>query len=220
MTIDYAAARHAMLEGQVRVADVTDRALQNALLEIPRELFAPKSNRALAYGDYDLPIAPDRVLMRPRDFAKLVQALDIQKSDIVLDIACGRGYSCAVLARLASMVVGLESSQDMAAKASEALEATGVTNAVVVTGELKAGAPDQGPYDVIFVGGAVEVVPDAWLAQLADGGRLGVVIRDEGGVGRATVLTRSGGVIGSRVIFDCATPLLDGFARPRAFTFE
>src|SRR5690606_23928883 len=145
------------------------------------------------------------------------QALEIDKSDIVLDIACGRGYSCAVLARLASMVVGLESSHDMAAKATEALEALGVTNAVVVAGELKAGAPDQGPYDVIFVGGAVEVVPDAWLAQLADGGRLGVVIREPGGVGRATVMVRSGGVTGSRVVFDCATPLLDGFARPRAF---
>ncbi len=218
MTIDYAAARRAMLEGQVRVNDVTDRALQSALAEIPRELFVPKTKRALAYGDFDLPIAPDRVLMRPRDFAKLVQALEVEKDDIVLDIACGRGYSCAVLARLAGMVVGLESSEETAARASEALDAAGVTNAAVVAGELKAGVPDQGPYDVIFVGGAVEIVPDSWLAQLADGGRLGVVVR-ESGVGRATVLTRAGGVVGSRVVFDCATPLLDGFARPPAFTF-
>jgi protein-L-isoaspartate(D-aspartate) O-methyltransferase len=218
MTIDYAAARLSMLEGQVRTNDVTDRALQNAMAEIPRELFAPKTKRVLAYGDYDLPIGEGRALMRPRDFAKLVQALDVTKSDIVLDVACGRGYSSAVLARLANMVVGLESSDEMAARATEALDAVSVANAAVVVGDLKAGAPDQGPYHVIFVGGAVEVVPDAWLAQLADGGRLGVVVRDNG-LGRATIFERSGGAVGSRIVFDCATPLLDGFARPPAFTF-
>jgi protein-L-isoaspartate(D-aspartate) O-methyltransferase len=156
--------------------------------------------------------------MRPRDFAKLVQALDAAPDDIALDIACGRGYSSAVLARLAAMVVGLESSDDMVAKATEALESLGVTRSVIIKGDLKAGAPDQGPFDVIFVNGAVEIVPDAWLAQLADGGRLGVVVRDRG-VGRATVFTRAGGVVGSRVVFDCATPLLPGFERPKGFDF-
>ena len=215
---DFAAARRAMVDGQVRVNDVTDRDLQTALLQTPRELFAPKAKRALAYGDVDLAIDESRWLMRPRDFAKLVQALEVTKDDVVLDIACGRGYSSAVLARLAAMVVGLETSDAVVAKASEALDAADVTNAAVVKGELKAGVPDQGPFNVIFVNGAVEVVPDAWLAQLADGGRLGVVVR-ENGVGRATVFTRAGGVVGGRIIFDCATPLLDGFERPKAFTF-
>jgi protein-L-isoaspartate(D-aspartate) O-methyltransferase len=218
MTIDYAAARRAMLEGQVRVNDVTDRELQNAIAEVPRELFVPKLKRPLAYGDIDLPVAPDRWLMRPRDFAKLVQALEVAKDDVVLDIACGRGYSSAVLARLAAMVVGLESSDAAIEKAEEALGAAGVVNAAIVKADLKAGVPDQGPYDVIFVNGAVEIVPDAWLSQLADGGRLGVVV-EERGVGRATVFTRAGGVVGSRIAFDCATPVLPGFERPRAFDF-
>jgi len=218
MTIDYAAARRAMLEGQVRVNDVTDRELQKAMGEIPRELFTPKTKRSLAYSDIDLPVSADRVLMRPRDFAKLVQALETEKDEIALDIACGRGYSCAVLARLSSMVVGLESDPELIEKATEALDAVGIANAAIMNGDVKAGVPHQGPYDVIFVNGAVEVVPEAWLAQLADGGRLGVVVRDRG-VGRATVFTRAGGVVGSRVVFDCATPLLPGFEKPRAFDF-
>jgi protein-L-isoaspartate(D-aspartate) O-methyltransferase len=188
------------------------------LAEVPRELFTPKLKRPLAYGDIDLPLGPDRWLMRPRDFAKLVQALAVEKDDVVLDVACGRGYSCAVLARLAAMVVGLEASESMIEKANEALEAAGVVNAAIVKGELKAGVPDQGPYDVVFVNGAVEVVPDAWLTQLADGGRLGVVVQDRG-VGRATVFTRAGGVVGSRIEFDCATPVLPGFERPKTFNF-
>jgi protein-L-isoaspartate(D-aspartate) O-methyltransferase len=218
MTIDYAAARRAMLEGQVRVNDVTHRELQDALAESPRELFAPKPKRSLAYSDIDLPVSDDRVLMRPRDFAKLVQALEPEKDEIALDIACGRGYSSAVLARLVSMVVGLEQDPDLVEKATESLDAVGVANAAIMTGDIKAGVPHQGPYDVIFVNGAVEIVPEAWLAQLADGGRLGVVVRDKG-VGRATVFTRAGGAVGSKVVFDCATPLLPGLERPRTFDF-
>lgn len=218
MTIDYAAARRAMVEGQVRVNDVTDRALQDALREVPRELFTPRTRRQLAYCDIDLAISAERWLMRPRDFAKLVQALEIAPDDVVLDVACGRGYSCAVLARLAAMVVGLELSDDLIERACEALDGLGVTNAAVVKGDLRAGVPDQGPFDAVFVNGAVEIVPDAWLAQLADGGRLGVVVR-ENGVGRATVFTRAGGVVGSQVAFDCAAPLLPGFERPKSFTF-
>lgn len=219
MTTDTAAARRAMVEGQVRVNDVTDRDLVAAMMEIPRELFAPKLKRALAHSDVDLAISSTRSMMRPRDFAKLVQALEVAKEDVALDIACGRGYSSAVLARLATMVVGLECDEAVIEKAGEALDAAGVTNVAVVEGDLKAGVPDQGPFDVILVNGAVEVVPDAWFAQLADGGRLGAVVR-ENGVGRATVFTRVGGAVGSRVVFDCATPLLDGFERPKAFTFE
>jgi len=80
-----------------------------------------------------------------------------------------------------------------------------------------------GNSEVLVVNGAVEEVPAAWLDQLADGGRLGVVVRDMelgGGVGRATVFIRAGGAVGSRAVFDCATPLLPGFARPKAFSFE
>src|SRR5262245_48165916 len=132
MTIDYAPARRAMLEGQVRVNDVTDRQLQDALADIPREQFVPKTKRTLAYSDIDLPLSSDRVLMRPRDFAKLVQALEVDNADIVLDVACGRGYSCAVLSRLAAMVVGLESDPELVEKAGEALDSVGVTNAAVM----------------------------------------------------------------------------------------
>lgn len=217
--MDFEAARAAMVEGQVRTNDVTDRALQAALRVTPRELFAPKSKRALAYADIDLALGEDRWLMRPRDMAKLIQALGVEPQDVVLDVACGRGYSTAVLAHLANMVVGVESHDGLIEKATESLGAVGVTNAAVVKADVRAGAPDQGPFNAIFVNGAVEEVPAAWLDQLADGGRLGVVVR-EGGVGRATVFTRAGGAVGSRVVFDSAAPLLPGFERPKAFAFE
>lgn len=215
---DFAAARHAMVEGQIRTADVTEPGVVDALRTVERERFAPKSKRTLVYGDIDIQLGEGRWLMRPRDFAKLVQALEISPDDVVLDIACGRGYSTAVFARLAETVVGLESDAALAAKASEALAETGADNAAIVEGSLQAGAPGQGPFDVVFVNGAVSEPPQTWFDLLAEGGRLGVVVKT-GPVGRATIFTRAGGVVGDRVVFDSAAPMLPGFERPAAFTF-
>ncbi|PWE17134.1 protein-L-isoaspartate O-methyltransferase [Marinicauda salina] len=215
---DFANARAAMVNSQVRVADVTDHRIQDAMSEIPRERFVPRSKAAQAYADAEVECAPGRVMLRPRDLAKLIQAVDVGPDELVLDIACGRGYSTAVLARLAETVVGLESEEALVKRASERLPDVGADNAVVVRGDLKAGVPDQGPFDVIFVGGAVEDVPDAWFDQLADGGRLAVIVR-EGPVGKATVFTRSGSAIGDRVHFDAAPPVMPGFEREAGFVF-
>ncbi len=215
---DFAAARRHMVEGQIRTADVTEPALVDALRAVEREQFAPKSKRTLVYGDIDIQLGEGRWLMRPRDFAKLAQALEISSDDVVLDIACGRGYSTAVFARLAETVVGLESDAALAAKASDALAAAGADNAAIVEGSLQAGAPGQGPFDVVFVNGAVSAPPQTWFDLLAEGGRLGVVVK-KGPVGHATVFTRAGGVIGDRIVFDSAAPMLPGFEQPAAFTF-
>ncbi len=213
---DFAQARRQMVNSQIRPADVTDRALQDAMLAIPRERFLPRSLGGSAYADMEIDLGHGRRFMRPRDFAKLVQAVAVKPGDIVLDLACGRGYSTAILSRLCETVIGLESEAGFASKAEGALSDVEADNAVIVTGDLKAGAPDHGPFNVILVNGAVDEVPAAWLDQLADGGRLGVIVR-EGGVGRARVYTRNGSAVGSRVVFDSMTSLLPGFERQPTF---
>lgn len=213
---DFAQARRQMVSSQIRPADVTDRALQDAMAAIPRERFLPRSLGGSAYADMEIDLGHGRRFMRPRDFAKLVQGLAVKPGDIVLDLACGRGYSTAILSRLCETVIGLESQSDFASKAEGALSDVEADNAVIVTGDLKAGAPDHCPFNVILVNGAVDEVPAAWLDQLADGGRLGVIVR-EGGVGRARIFTRNGSAVGSRVVFDSMTSLLPGFERQVAF---
>src|SRR5207253_10523479 len=107
---DFAAARRHMVDGQVRTADVTDRRILSAMLEIPRENFVPPGVAGLAYLDLDLAVGEgdSRRLLKPMVLAKLIQAADIASSDRVLDIGCGTGYAAAVLARIASEVVALD----------------------------------------------------------------------------------------------------------------
>ena len=215
---EFSATRQHMVEGQIRPNRVTDARLVAAMAEVPRERFVPRNLRGVAYVDEDIEIAPGRYLMEPRVFARLVQAARIQDSDIVLDVGCGRGYSTAVLARLAATVVALESDEALAAKAGETLAELEVDNAVVVTGELTAGYPGQGPYDVIFLSGAADQVPEPLTDQLAEGGRLVAVIGG-GGVGRATLIARHDELLARRALFDAAVSPLPGFHEAPGFVF-
>ena len=216
---DFAAARRMMVDGQVRTSDVTDLRLIAAMLEIPRERYVPPAMAALAYLDLDLPLgegASGRRLLKPMVLAKLIQAADVGKNDCVLDVACGTGYSTAVLAQLAASVVALEADTMLLRHASEALHA--IRTVTVATGELSAGWPAAAPYDVIVLNGATEIEPQSLIQQLKDNGRL-VCILGGGPASKAVLYRRSGEEAGSRQIFDAAAQVLPGFVKPPAFAF-
>jgi protein-L-isoaspartate(D-aspartate) O-methyltransferase len=216
--VDLEAARAAMIDSQVRTNDVTDRRLIAALGAVSRELFVPDAKKSVAYADAAIETATGRYLWPARDLAKLLAAASVQPEDRVLDIAPGTGYSSAVLSHLAAQVSALEESEAGAGKLRETLMKAGATGVDVGHGSLKAGRPGRGPFDVILVNGAVEEVPDAWLEQLAEGGRLAVVIR-EGTVGKARIYTRTGGKTAWRTPFESTAPALPGFERAPAFRF-
>lgn len=211
-------SREAMIESQIRVADVTEMEILRAFRRTPREMFVPTSKKAVAYADRHVETDEGRIMLAPRDLAKMVQAADISDTDVVLDIACGRGYSTAILAQVADTVVGLETSDEAVDRATELLVEIDISNAAIVKGDFKSGASAHGPFDVIFVNGALPAVYEPWFAQLADGGRL-VCIIQSGPVGRATVFKKSGDAVGERVAFDASAPYLPGFAPEPAFTF-
>jgi len=215
---DFSAARDHMVESQIRTSDVTDLEVLAAFRHVARENFVPKSQRALAYGDAHVDLGDGRTMIRPRDFAKMVQAAEILPTDVVLDIACGRGYSSAVLAQLGETIVGLEDKDEAVERATAQLVEADVANAAIVKGDLKVGASEHGPFNVIFVNGAVAEVPKTWFDQLANNGRLVCLIQN-GPIGRVCVYTKAGDAVGERIIFDASAPLLPGFAGTPEFVF-
>jgi protein-L-isoaspartate(D-aspartate) O-methyltransferase len=213
-----AVQRRNMVASQVRANDVTDPRIQDAMGEVARENFVPAPVRSIAYASESLPLGRGRALMEPRSFAKLTHAVAIRPSDLVLVIGAGTGYGAAILARLAETVVALEEDQTLAGEANRLLVSAGADNAALVEGPLAKGCPDQGPFDVIFLEGGVETIPQALFTQLKEHGRLAAIVI-ENGIGKARIYTKAGNVVSRRTVFDGMAPLLPGFSREREFTF-
>ncbi|MCX7644502.1 MAG: protein-L-isoaspartate O-methyltransferase [Rhodobacteraceae bacterium] len=214
---DFAARRVMMVDTQVRPSDVTKFPIIAAMLEVPRERFVPDALAEAAYAGENLEIAPGRVLLEPRTLAKMLDALDIGRGELVLDVGTGLGYSAAIISRLAEAVIAVEEDPALAAEAESALASVGADNAVVVTAPLAEGAPQHGPYDVITIEGAAEEVPEALVAQLKEGGRIGCLFM-EGALGVCRIGRKHDGRVTWRFAFNAAAPVLPGFARTPVFT--
>jgi protein-L-isoaspartate(D-aspartate) O-methyltransferase len=216
--MDFARARDFMVESQVRPSDVTDTRIVQAMRTLPRERFVPAAKRTIAYGDLEVEVADGRTLMRPRDLAKLIMNLAPQSGERALEIAGATGYGAAVLAACCHEVITLDPNPDLSFAAQAALESAGITNAKTVSTAAVDGWKDEAPYDVILLNGSAEIVPEAWLQQLAPGGRLGVIVRD-GAAGAARIYTRADNASAYRTAFDAAPPVAPGLAKPPAFAF-
>jgi protein-L-isoaspartate(D-aspartate) O-methyltransferase len=158
-------------------------------------------------------------VMEAGPLARLVQLAGIAATDRVLDVGATTGYAAAILSRLAGSVVALESDAELAATAQANLSALGIDNVEVVVGPLTAGSPDKGPFDVILIEGAVELVPEALMAQIADGGRIIAVMGANGLAAKATVYTRSGDSVSGLPVFNTHVRPLSDFRQPKAFVF-
>lgn len=213
---DYSARRTMMVDTQVRPSDVTKFPVIDALLTVPREAYVPKDLREAAYIGENINLGRGRVLLEPRTFSKMLDALDIKTSDLVLDIGCGYGYSAAVLARLADAVVAVEQNAEMASIAQLTLSENGADNAAVVEGPLVDGSAKHGPYDVIILEGAVEQIPETLVSQLKEGGRMAAIFMEDA-LGVVRLGHKIDGVMNWRFAFNASAPVLPGFERVRAF---
>jgi len=217
---DFALARRNMIDGQLRPNRVTNDRLLAAIGDMPRERFLPDAMRAVAYADDDVPLGNGRYLMEPMVLARLIQALQAQPENRALVVGSGRGYGAALMSRLVKSVVAVESDAMLLAAAQQAAKELGLDRVRQVVGSMEAGAADTAPYDVILIEGAVRLVPEAMLEQLAEGGRLATVLAGPpGALGVAQLFIKLAGVTSGRTLFEAGTPLLPGFAPPPRFTF-
>ncbi|THD75882.1 methyltransferase domain-containing protein [Thalassobius vesicularis] len=214
---DYAARRTMMVDTQIRPSDVTKFPIIDAMLSVPREDFVPADKVQAAYVGDNVSLGGNRVVLEPRTLAKMLDALDITPDELVLDIACGLGYSSAVIAKMAAAVVAVEEDETLAEEAQTALSRAGADNVIQHTGALTAGAAAHGPYDVIVLQGAVERMPEEILAQLKEGGRIAALFA-EGELGVVRVGYKIDGEMNWRFAFNAGAPVLPGFERHRAFT--
>lgn len=171
MTLDFAKAREAMVEQQVRPWDVLDMRVLNVLLNMPREAYVPAAHRALAYADMAIPLPHGESMMKPVVEGRTLQALELEGTEDVLDIGTGSGFLAACLGQLARSVTSIERHADLAEQAAATLLAQGDTNVSAVHADAFDWEPGR-QFDAIVVGGAVDSIPERFLGWLRPGGKL------------------------------------------------
>ena len=212
---NYDHMRRAMIANLLRTTGTNDPRVLAAFGEVSRERFVPRDKVALAYADALVPLKPGRDLNNPLALGRLLTEAAPQQGERALVIGAATGYAAAVLSHLVGSVVAVEEDAELATFARQALAGYPVE---LVEGPLADGHRAGGPYDLILVDAAIEVVPDALIDQLADLGRLATGTIDRG-VTRLSIGRKSGDAFGIASFSDAASAVLPGFARPKAFTF-
>lgn len=185
--------------------------LKEVLSSLPREFFIPHHLQSIAYCDGDIPLGGKRHLLSPLIFVRMLQAVAVKSSDKVLDIGCGQGYSTAVLSQLANKVIAVESESELATRANLTLNRLGIHNVIIISNKLEEGHPEGAPYDVIFLNGAINFIPEHLKNQLAEGGRMVAVMNDSPYTGKIIVLSHVGNRLIHTVYQDARTHILEGF---------
>ena len=213
-----------MVDGQLRPNQVADPTILAAMDDIPRELFVPSTLVGVAYLDESIPLISGRFLMQPMVLARLIQAAGITKRDRVLELAAATGYSTLILSRLAASVFSVEPDALLHQEAERNVAAYAHGEATVLAGAPVEGCIAHAPFDVIFVNGSVEFLPELLFEQLAEGGRLVAVVRTHDPArivhtGQARLYRKTGGEVSWISLFDAHVPLAPGFQAPHGFEF-
>jgi protein-L-isoaspartate(D-aspartate) O-methyltransferase len=183
-------ARTNMVEQQIRTWEVLDQEVLDLLYVVPREEFVPQEHRALAFSDLELPIGQGERMWQPKLEARVLQELNLRKTDKVLEIGTGSGYLTTLMAHRARHVYSVEIKPALAAFGRGNLERQGVDNATLEIGDAARGWPQHAPYDAIVLTGSTPLLPRAFLEQLAPGGRLFAVVGESPAM-RARLVTCS-----------------------------
>jgi protein-L-isoaspartate(D-aspartate) O-methyltransferase len=204
----FASARRAMVEEQIRKRGITSQRVLDAMLNVPRHEFVPAEFLADAYADKPLSIGDGQTISQPFMVGAMTQALELTGIDRVLEIGTGSGYQAAVLSLLAREVITIESHTSLALDAQERLTDLGYTNVHVHNGDGSLGFADAAPYDAILVTAAAPHIPPPFLDQLHEGGRLVIPVGSQANQ-ELLQARKEAGKFDARVLFDCRfVPLL------------
>ncbi|MBF0161987.1 MAG: protein-L-isoaspartate O-methyltransferase [Magnetococcales bacterium] len=171
--MDFSLARTNMVKSQLTPNGVSDVALLDAMLALPREPFVVATHREFAYSDHALPIHAGRRSLKPLQIGRLMQALEVTAGQKILVVGAGCGYEAALLARLGAEVFALEKEESLVE------QGRGLTQAATVRwlcGPLESGWSGEAPFDGLLLCGSVDAIPETLFAQLKEQGRLVAIV--------------------------------------------
>jgi protein-L-isoaspartate(D-aspartate) O-methyltransferase len=212
-------ARFNMVEQQIRPWEVLDQQVLDLLYVVRREDFVPQTYQALAFSDLEIPIGEGETMLQPKVEARILQEVAPVGTEKVLEVGTGSGYMAALLAHRARHVHSVEISPALKRFGETNLRKAGVVNVTVEQGDAARGWSKHAPYDVIVLTGSTPVLPDAFLAQLAPGGRLFAVVGEPPVMSARLVTAVGGGSFNTLDLFETVLAPLKNALEREKFVF-
>ncbi len=172
MNDEFQGLRELMVLEQIANRGVRDKSVLDVMKKVPRHLFLPDYHIQEAYFDYPISIGYGQTISQPYIVALMTELLEIKNNDRILEIGTGSGYQTAILASLSKEVYSIERIQELSEKSQLILKSLGYSNIHFLKGNGFEGWKEFAPFDGIIVTAAPEIIPDAYIEQLEEGGRL------------------------------------------------
>ncbi|MBI5745393.1 MAG: protein-L-isoaspartate(D-aspartate) O-methyltransferase [Nitrospirae bacterium] len=210
--MNYERARKRMVDEQLIPRGIMDKRILDAIGKVPRHIFIEEAFWDRAYGDHALPIGERQSISQPYMVALMTEALELTGTERVLEIGTGSGYQTAILAELAAKVYSIERIKVLAHRARMILDGLNYLNIVIKVFDGTYGWPDEAPFDAIIVTAGAPAIPQAYIEQLKEGGRIIIPVGD-----RSSQVLKKGVKMGGGIVFTDLTscifvPLIGAFA--------
>ena len=218
--MDFKIARKNMVENQIRANKVTSLNVINAFLDVPREKFVPDALQEISYVDEDIQLSRNRFMMKPMILARLFQSLNLKGNENILHVGSNSGYGSAILSRMCSSVISLESDKKLFETSIHTFSNMGFDNVVPLHGSMENGVEKEAPFDIIFIEGSIETEPKSLFGQLNENGKLIAILRPANiKIGKAKLFFKISNEIGLENLFDAQVSKLSIFKSKTKFSF-
>jgi protein-L-isoaspartate(D-aspartate) O-methyltransferase len=212
-------ARFNMIEQQIRPWQVFDERVLAAMMEIPREIFVDDAYQALAYADISIPLGHNQAMLKPREQARLLQALELKGEEHVLEIGTGSGYTAALLAKLARKVTSVDIQSDFIQSAAARLQRLNIDNVSLLEADASQGIPVASQVDAMLITGAMQELNDTFANALKPGGRIACILEHKGTLQAASAKLKDDKTFDISYLFPVEAKYLINVEQPSHFEF-
>ena len=211
--------RFNMVEQQIRTWSVLDDTVLELLYKMHREDFVPAEYKSMAFVDMEIPLGHGQLMHQPKMEARILQEVQVQKTDKILEVGTGSGYLTALLAAKGDHVYSVEIVPELKAMAEANLKAHDITNVTLEEGDASHGWPDHAPYDVIIITASTPVLPETFKPCLNPGGRLFAIIGQAPIMSVVLITCEKPGVFNTKTLFETYINPLSNAQQAEQFVF-
>ena len=216
--MDQTTLNNNMIDGQIRSINGISKEVISAFSSVNRSDFVPEDLILRSFTEKNLKLSSDRYLLRPNLIGEIINQVLPKSNESILVLPASTGYSSAIISHLAETVIAVEEEDNFISIAENGIKKSGINNIVVIKKKINENCLDQGPFNAIIIEGAIDYLPDQFLNQLENNGRLFALIKKEE-VANAMLYTKNENSINSRFLFSCDAPKLNFFKKKNSFSF-